>query len=253
MYESILERSRDFPELAFLTELFDLHLRTYERFGELMMGEKQPLDDGVLMASIAYVTKGYRDLYPIVERSGPPILREALSKIRQATSDDILELLTIYYLHDGIPKAALMHLPEPALCRWFARAFIQPAAPRMLERTTGSVPTFERAPFRCPRCKHLPQLVLEGSTLSCSMCFFEWKAPANLCPMCRSAQWQSVELPSKLPHVELLVCPDCKAYLKRVHPAPETVPWVEELASGDLDDRARAEGWNKIEPNLLLK
>jgi formate dehydrogenase maturation protein FdhE len=250
MWESIVERSKAYPELAFLHELFEMQSRVSERFEELMMGERHPLETGVLMASLAYLTKTYREIYPIIERSGPAKLKEALAQIRRATQDDMLELLTLYYLDDRIPQAALQHLPDAAVCRWFARMFVQPAAPKMLERTTGELPDFGRAPFRCPRCRHLPQYATDLSTLTCSMCLFGWKAPANLCPMCRSDQWRSVELPTRIANVELLVCPDCKAYLKRIQ---ADVPYVEELASTDLDDRAAAQGWNKIEPNLLVR
>lgn len=249
MWDSIVERVKLFPEFGFFRELFEAQQKTYERFEELMAGERQPLDKGVLMASIAFVSKTYRELYPIIERGAPEPIRSALGNLRKATSDDLLELLAVYYLDDRIPRAALQHLPDEALCRWFARAFLLPAAPQMLERTTGAAPDFS-SPFRCPRCRHKPQLVVAESTLVCSMCFFEWTAPAKTCPACRSPEWQSVELDSRLPNVDLLVCPDCKAFLKRVK---DGVPLVDELVTVELDDRARAQGWKKIEPNLLLR
>lgn len=251
MWESIIERASELaskfprPEFQFLAKLFEAQLITYERFDELLAGERRPLEPGVLMASLAFVSKTYRELFPIID-AGPEPFRSALEPARRATPDDSLELLTIYYLDDRIPQAMLQRLPDPALCRWLARMFLQPAAPFMLERTQAPDP----APFRCPRCRHRPQLVLGRSNLACSLCLFEWAAPDRVCPSCGKNEWQSVEIDSMLPHVEIVVCPDCKTYLKRVEGG---VPFVDEIFSIDLDDRALAEGWTKFEPNLLLR
>jgi formate dehydrogenase maturation protein FdhE len=249
MWESIIERASELaskfprPEFQFLARLFEAQQITHERFDELLAGEKRPLESGVLMASIAFVSKTYRELYPIIARAPEPF-PGALAQLRKATPDDLLELLTVYFLDDRIPQAALQHLPDAAQARWFARVFLQPAAPFMLERTLAPDPQ----PFLCPRCKHRPQL-LSGSKFFCSLCFFEWAAPDRVCPACGKPEWQSVEIDSVLPLVEIVVCPDCKVYLKRVEGG---VPLVDELFSTDLDDRARLEGWRKLEPNLLL-
>jgi formate dehydrogenase maturation protein FdhE len=235
MWERIVDESKKFPELAWLAELFDFQLGLYERMQELLMGERRPLEDGVLMATMAFVAKTGREVFPILERRAPQEVKETAARMRQAPSDDLLELLTIYYLDDRIPRGALQHVPQEGRCRQLARLFLQPAAPVMLERTVGQALSSEGL---CPRCRHRPQWAQAGA-YGCSLCLYSWPVGPQ-CPSCSSSGWG--------PRGDLLSCSGCKSYLKVVQGEPALVL---EMVSVDVDRRARAEGLVKLEPNLL--
>jgi len=114
----------------------------------------------------------------------------------------------------------------------------------------------------CPRCAHAPQvgcLVPEGDgtafTLSCSLCFGEWRYPRERCPSCQEtgdAKLVYYHAP-ELEHLEVRACDGCHVYLNvvRMAKAPDAVLDVDEIAALPLDVWAKENGYRKLVRNLI--
>ncbi len=114
----------------------------------------------------------------------------------------------------------------------------------------------------CPRCSHAPQvgcLVPEGDgtafTLSCSLCFGEWRYPRARCPSCHEtgdAKLVHYHAP-ELEHLEVRACDGCHVYLNviRMAKAPDAVLDVDEIAALPLDVWAKEKGYRKLVRNLI--
>ena len=136
----------------------------------------------------------------------------------------------------------------------------------LLQAETALAPleplAIEASAEHCPRCGHAPQvgcLVPEGDgtafTLSCSLCFGEWRYPRERCPSCREtddAKLVYYHAP-ELEHLELRACERCQVYLNviRLADAPDAVPDVDEIAALPLDVWAQEHGYRKLVRNLI--
>ena len=114
----------------------------------------------------------------------------------------------------------------------------------------------------CPHCGHAPQLgclVSEGDgtafTLSCSLCFGEWRYPRERCPSCRETDDAKIVYyhAPELEHLEVRACDGCHVYLNviRMAKAPDAVPDVDEIAALPLDVWAKKNGYRKLVRNLI--
>ena len=136
----------------------------------------------------------------------------------------------------------------------------------LLQAETALAPlendTVEERAGHCPRCGHAPQvgcLVPEGDgtafTLSCSICFGEWRYPRERCPSCHQtsdAKLVYYHAP-ELEHLEVRACDGCHVYLNviRIAQAPAAVPDVDEIAALTQDVWAKEKGYRKLVRNLI--
>jgi len=203
----------------------------------------RPLDRGV--------ARSFTPFLAVVERNGPERLQEAARKLLAGNAHSHFALLAAFW--EGTALASQSD-------EFFARAFLQPYAVRLRERTNLKYkgPTA----YVCPFCKRKPgQGVLrplgEGGQrlLVCSFCLAEWDFRRILCPGCGE------EDPAKLPvysaeelrHVRVEACDSCKFYIKTVDFTQSGLgePVVDEIASVPLDLWAQQHGYSKLQVNLL--
>jgi formate dehydrogenase maturation protein FdhE len=145
------------------------------------------------------------------------------------------------------------------------RAFLQPVATALAEATEIDQPAPARraAPLRtdrCPVCGAPPMIATIGGThrghgLVCGICGSSWPVPRMSCGRCaeNDPSWLVESAGASLPHVRLHECQRCGRYRKAVDldACAEAVPLVEDLATPDLDARAREGGLTRAENNLF--
>jgi FdhE protein len=143
---------------------------------------------------------------------------------------------------------------------FFARAFLQPWASAVRERAKSkwNGPTA----YVCPFCKRKPGVGVlrplgDGGqrSLICSFCLGEWEFRRILCPGC--GEGDPAKLPvytaEELQHVRVEGCDSCKSYIKTVDFTKSALgePIVDEIASVPLDLWAQAQGYKKVQVNLI--
>jgi len=151
-------------------------------------------------------------------------------------------------------------IDERAL-EFFPRALVQPIAEQLALRL-GPVPEAWKEAF-CPYCARPPQLallrdetVIKGRhLLECSLCRTLWPFRRAVCPHCGESKAEQVQFHSsdELPHVRLVECQTCGAYFKSVDSRMDglAMPFVEEIATVELDLWADEQGLWKLQPNIL--
>lgn len=194
-----------------------------------VLAEQHPAAREALLfyAEIADFQGDWRELREIVMRCGPPILRDAASRLT---------------------PLVIEQEPQGFFARVLRRQDPEPA--RVVE--TGV----------CPRCGDLPQsacLRPEGHGtaffLVCSQCRNEWQFPRAHCPACGETDAERIAYYTAegLPHIQTRVCESCSRYLHVVHleKEPGAIPDVDEVAALTMDVWAWEQGWEKIRPNLI--
>ena len=196
----------------------------------------------------------FDELLSLAEQNGPHPLRDAACSLRDGGQRPQLQLLTAIW--EGGEDAALPLGADD----FFARAFLQPYAARVRERSNlrWSGPT----PFLCPFCKRKPGVGVlrplgDGGqrSLVCSFCFAEWAFRRIVCPGC--GEEDHAKLPvyaaEELKHVRVEACDSCRTYIKTVDMTKTGLaePIVDEMASIPLDAWAQKQGYAKLQPNLL--
>jgi formate dehydrogenase maturation protein FdhE len=145
------------------------------------------------------------------------------------------------------------------------RAFLQPVAIALAEATAIAEPATARraAPLRtdrCPVCGAPPVIATIGGMhgrhgLVCGICGSSWSVPRLSCGRCaeNDPSWLVESGGGLLPHVRLHECQRCGRYRKTVDlvACAEAVPLVEDLATPDLDARAREGGLTRTENHLF--
>jgi FdhE protein len=132
---------------------------------------------------------------------------------------------------------------------FFARAALQPYASSLPEG------------LDCPWCVKPPQagcLHAQGDGLAfklvCALCLRRRPFPRTRCPGCGESAESNIAsfTAPEFPHMRLLACETCKAYLLVVdlERDPAAIPEVDELAGLSLDLWAAENGYHKLQPNL---
>ena len=181
-------------------------------------------------------------LLDLVAARGPDLLRELA---RDLDEDACREAVDAY--QSGQDRSS----PKS----FFGRVLLQVEAARATDILAESG-------GHCPRCSHAPQLgclVPEGDgtafTLSCSLCFAEWRYPRERCPSCRETDDSKIVYyhAPELDHLEVRACDGCHVYLNviRMAKAPDAVPDVDEIAALPLDVWAKKNGYRKLVKNLI--
>lgn len=143
---------------------------------------------------------------------------------------------------------------------FFARAFLQPYAEFVAERTLPPPRTGNSA--TCPICDAEPVVAvlreeqLGGKrTFICSLCSYEWEFPRVVCPGCGEDRNEAlcVYRSELFEHIRVDACDTCKTYVKTVDLTKNglAIPVVDELASLPLTLWAQEHGYNKLQPNLM--
>ena len=127
----------------------------------------------------------------------------------------------------------------------------------------GTPPPEIPAARECPQCGWLPQAAtladeadVQGNRrLVCALCAFAWSYPRALCPSCGSTGEDGLEfhVDQALPHLRVEACRRCHGYLKSVdlRVVGFAEPFVDDLATPELDLWASEQGLEKISPNLF--
>lgn len=175
-------------------------------------------------------------LLDLVSHTAPEPLAQAAREFDQAQAESCLRL---YWNSPGDLSAN----------EFFARAVLQPYATNLPEG------------LDCPWCARPPQagcLRPQGDGLAfelvCSLCLRRRSFPRTRCPGCNEASESKLASFSTndFPHLRLLACENCQAYLVIVDLAKDiaAIPEVDELAALPLDLWAVEHGYHKLQPNL---
>ncbi len=161
-------------------------------------------------------------------------------------------------LRDFWQRSESTEMPEAEA--FFARAFLQPYAEFVAERTQAAPQTTNTA--TCPICESEPVVgVLREEHLGakrsfiCSLCAHEWDFLRAMCPGCGEDRADALAtfVAEEFHHVRVEACDTCKAYIKTVDLTRNglAIPVVDELATLPLTLWAQERGYNKLQPNLM--
>lgn len=206
---------------------------------------------GELSADLPVLRPAFATILRAAEVAGPERLVEQARTLKNATPDEIDQLLLSYW-------------SEPSDVEFFAKAFLQPYGQYLAPEITDFVPAAGSG-WRCPFCGGKPQLsILQykktggesgNRDLMCAKCVTFWPFRRAVCANC------SEEEPAKLSryqtpafsHVRVEACDTCKHYLKNIDwtRLPRAEAMVDEVAAAPLDLWAIEHGYTKIELNLV--
>jgi formate dehydrogenase maturation protein FdhE len=175
-------------------------------------------------------------LLDLVSRTAPAPLAQA------AREFDLAETESWLRLYWDFPGDVSPH-------EFLARAVLQPYAATLPEG------------LDCPWCAHAPQagcLRPQGDGLAfelvCPLCLRRRSFPRTRCAGCNEVSESNLATfaTDNLPHLRLLACETCKAYLVIVDLAKDVaaIPEVDEMAALPLDLWAVEQGYHKLQPNL---
>jgi FdhE protein len=248
--KELAARESDTAEL--LTFYWNL-LGAQKQVYEYLAGKKESHLSGMLARDLSAVQTMMPLLLEVVKTTGPDALAAEAERLLQATEDEIGEMLTEYWI-------------APTDVQFFAKAFLQPYACRLVE--IGAKPidrNLGTGENRCPFCAGKPQVAVlkthdpdsdVGSRhLLCSTCLTAWPFRRVLCANCGE------ESPAKLgyfhtdeyDHARAEFCDSCKHYIKSIDlmKLGLAMPLVDEVAAAPLDVWAHEKGYTKIELNLV--
>jgi FdhE protein len=207
---------------------------------------------GKLQLDLPLLHPAFGSILWTVKTAGPPRLVEQAEVLKNASSEDVDQILLNYWI-------------VPSGTNFFAKAFLQPYGQFIssLHGLTNANATSSET--RCPICCGKPQLsVLQNREagadsgnrdLMCAKCLSVWPFRRAVCAHCAE------ESPSQLAyfqssthdHVRVEACDTCKHYLKGVDLTRLGIaqPLVDEVAAASLDLWATEHGYTKIELNLV--
>jgi hypothetical protein len=176
---------------------------------------------------VADFSGDWLELRDLVNRIGPPILREAARKLTPER---------IEQEPDG----------------FFARILARQSPPQARTAVMNE----------CPQCGQPPQcgaLRPEGDGaafhLVCSLCRHQWRFLRSLCTVCGETAEERLIYYSLegIPHIQTRVCDTCGKYMHVIHLGkdPLAIPDVDEIAGLPMDVWAAEQGFEKIHPNLI--
>jgi formate dehydrogenase accessory protein FdhE len=216
----------------------------------------QPLASGVVVRFPGFLS--------LVEEIGPAPVAATARELRSQTANRQRELLSAFWTRDGAPVVGGADRSEDkgdGDQEFFARAFLQPYAEFVRERTGKQQqgPT----PCLCPFCSRKPGVGVlrplgDGGqrSLVCSFCLGEWEFRRIVCPGC--GEENHAKLPvytaEEFKHVRVECCDTCRNYIKTVDLTRNGLadPVVDEIASIPLDLWAQKQGYTKLQVNLML-
>ena len=257
LWQSLINRAQELTSkhretaelLAFTAKLLGAQKQIYES----LRSRQGWRPTGLLAEDLDIVRLRLPVLLEIVAASGPAALAEQADHLKQASQDEIDEMLIDYWT-------------TPTDIHFFAKAFLQPYAYRLAE--IGAKPKgrmLEAGESRCPFCTGKPQLsVLKtqgpaseagGRNLLCATCLTLWPFRRVVCANCgeeRPAKLAYFHTPA-YDHLRVEACDTCGHYIKAVDLTRLglAAPLVDEIAAAPLDLWARERGYTKIELNLV--
>ncbi len=227
-------------------------LRAQKKIYDALRGRRDWLPSGRLQEDLPVIRTLLPDLLKTIENIGTPILIEEARALLQLSAAELNQML-------------LEQWRAPADGQFFTKAFLQPYARWLAElNLRPGNRNLEGGENRCPICAGKPQvscLVQEnaadsgGRDLICSTCLSAWPFRRVVCASCGE------ERPAKLGcfqslqynYVRVEACDTCGYYIKGIDLTRFgfAVPLVDEVAAAPLDLWAQAQGYQKIELNLV--
>ena len=197
----------------------------------------------------------FRSFLSLVEQNAPNALAASAREIAALSSESWVALLTAYWELGGVFDQQIW-----AFAQFFPRAFLQPYAGYLAERT--AVPPVLATPKACPLCGGRPLygvLRLEGDGgkryMVCSFCGYEWEFRRILCPTCGEEDEKKlpVYVAEQFPHIRVEACETCKFYIRTIDMTKDghAVPMVDDLAAISLTLWAYEHGYSRLQANLL--
>jgi FdhE protein len=211
-------------------------------------------DEGVSFAQplAAEVVERFPGFLSLVEETGPGPVAAAACELRNQSANCQRELLSAFWTRDGAAVIGGEDTGDGDK-EFFARAFLQPYAEFVRERTGKQQqgPT----PCLCPFCSRKPG---DGGqrSLICSFCLGEWEFRRIVCPGCGEEDHSKLPVytAEEFKHVRVECCDSCRHYIKTVDLTRNGLadPVVDEIASIPLDLWAQKQGYTKLQVNLML-
>ena len=205
----------------------------------------------------AEVVERFPGFLSLVEGVGPGAVTAAARELRNQTASSQRELLSDFWIRAGAPISNWGDGDK----EFFARAFLQPYAEFVRERTgkQQNGPT----PCLCPFCSRKPGVGVlrplgDGGqrSLVCSFCLGEWEFRRIVCPGCGEEDHSKLPVytAEEFKHVRVECCDSCRNYIKTVDLTRNGLadPVVDEIASIPLDLWAQNQGYTKLQVNLML-
>jgi formate dehydrogenase accessory protein FdhE len=197
----------------------------------------------------------FRNFLSLVEQNAPNALAATARELAAMPSDAWITLLNSYWELGGVFDQQI-----GAFAQFFPRAFLQPYAAYVAERT--AVPPVLATPRVCPLCGGralFGVLRLEGDggkrCMVCSFCGYEWEFRRILCPTCGEEEEKKlpVYVAEQFPHIRVEACETCKFYVRTIDLTKDgnAVPVVDDLAAIPLTLWAHEHGYGRLQPNLL--
>ena len=194
------------------------------------------------------------EMLTCLERSAPPGLTAAIRTLRRFDASRWRTWLDESLTSGGSPS------PEDAAPRLVIEALLQPMAEVL---SAGPRPSdAARDVNRCPFCDCPPVVGVlreEGHgmkrTLLCGRCLREWAFLRVVCPACGERGF--ADLPvftvEQIPGARIEACDRCHAYIKTIDLSKDglAMPVVDDIATVALDLWARAQGYVRLQQNLL--
>lgn len=194
---------------------------------------------------------GFRDFTSVVARHGPAPLQRSAHELESDSDPAHLKLLQNFWARRE---------ESAGVNDFFARAFLQPYAANLRARSV--MQRNGPAPYVCPLCNRKPgggvlRPLGDGGqrSLLCSFCLKEWEFRRIVCPGC--GEEDHAKLPvytaEEFQHVRVEACDSCRLYIKTVDMTKNGLaePVVDEIASPALDVWAQANGYSKLQANLM--
>ena len=207
------------------------------------------------------VVERFPEFLSLVEGIGPGPVAAAARELRNQSANRQRELLSAFWTRAGAAVTGGEDKGDGDK-EFFARAFLQPYAEFVRERTGKQQqgPT----PCLCPFCSRKPGVGVlrplgDGGqrSLVCSFCLGEWEFRRIVCPGCGEEDHSKLPVytaAEEFKHVRVECCDSCRHYIKTVDLTRNGLadPVVDEIASIALDLWAQKQGYTKLQVNLML-
>jgi FdhE protein len=234
--------------LAFYGGLLRLQKRIYDD----LRSRRDWQPSGDLREDLPAIRGLFPHLLKAIEEIGPPVLVQEANSLSQLGDGDLDQLL-------------LEQWYEPHITHFLARAFLQPYGRCLADHGIHPMHrAVERKENNCPVCAGRPQVSCMmnegladggGRYLVCSTCLSVWPFRRVVCANCgeerppKLAYFQAAQYD----HVRIEACDTCRHYIKGIDLTRLGFadPLVDEVAAASLDLWARAQGYQKLELNLV--
>jgi hypothetical protein len=231
---TLAERHKGAGELLhFYRALLRFQMDVYHRAKAAARADAQRLDTRMLAGF-------FPDFLQLVEKYGPRDLAAQAQKLEDRQDWEFLLKQCWQQGHDRLEI--------------LGRAILQPYVQYLAERWHVEVGSLGEGGASCPFCSRAPQMAVQNGRrlLVCSLCSHEWAFGEKQCPGCRSEKLEPLRHRS-YPQLRADACRGCGHYFKvlDLRRDPEAVAVVDEVASVELDELARTEGYTKLEPNII--